>query len=134
MNFIFGSERQPNAPTEAEVPGGIENKAALLEALFLALHFPEYFGGNWDALEECIRDLSWLPPGDVVVRHEALPLSDDRASLSTYLAILTDAMKKWKATGERRLFIVFPLSAEAVVRSILADAEKSGDLSEGGIQ
>jgi len=25
------------------------------------LQFPWYFGENWPAFDECIRDLSWLP-------------------------------------------------------------------------
>lgn len=35
------------------------DKANLLAALGQVLHFPDYYGGNWDALEECLVDLSW---------------------------------------------------------------------------
>jgi len=122
MNFIFKNKGETQAAYQAEVPVGIKSKAALLEALFVVLRFPDYFGGNWDALDECIRDLSWLPKGDVVLHHNDLPMPDDHVSLSTYLVILEDAVDKWRAAGDRELFVVFPPKAEGVVRSLLADA------------
>ena len=39
----------------------IKNADDLLDALAQAMQFPEYFGRNWDALDECLRDMSWLP-------------------------------------------------------------------------
>lgn len=92
--FIFGNQAQGKAGHRAEVPAKIQTKAELLDALSDAMRFPDYFGGNWDSLEECIRDLSWLPSGDVILTHEDLPLSQDIPSLSTYLAILKDAVEK----------------------------------------
>lgn len=127
MNFIFENEGEAQAAYQAEVPVGIKSKAALLEALSVALRLPDYFGGNWDALDECIRDLSWLPSGNVVLRHKDLPMPEDRASLSTYLAILKDAVEKWRTAGDRGLFVVFPPNAEGVVRSLLADAQNSAE-------
>jgi hypothetical protein len=46
----------------AEIEGGsIVNKEELMDAIASALEFPDYFAGNWDALDECLRDLgSWL--------------------------------------------------------------------------
>ena len=37
----------------------VSDKAAFLGAFAASLHFPSYFGHNWDAFEECLRDLSW---------------------------------------------------------------------------
>jgi hypothetical protein len=133
MIFIFTNQCESSAGYRAEVPPGINSKSALLEALFVALRFPDYFGGNWDALDECIRDLYWLPSGDVVLTHSDLPLSNDRPSLSTYLSILKDAVEKWSATGERKLLVVFPLDAQHVVQSVLAEAQESNG-SPGGRQ
>lgn len=39
----------------------ISTKEQLLASIAEAMCFPDYFGGNWDALDECLRDMEWLP-------------------------------------------------------------------------
>ncbi|MEV4813089.1 barstar family protein [Micromonospora avicenniae] len=39
-----------------------------------ALLFPGYFGWNWDALSECLRDLNWLPAEAYLIVVERAPL------------------------------------------------------------
>ena len=47
---------------------GCADKEAVLERMAQALDFPEWFGRNWDALTDCLSDLSWLPaPGYVLL-------------------------------------------------------------------
>src|SRR5262245_61865038 len=41
----------------------IGGKRALMEALAAALRFPDYFGKNWDAVTDCLRDLPDEFPG-----------------------------------------------------------------------
>ena len=36
----------------------IETKAGFLDSVAAALGFPAYFGGNWDALDECLGDIT----------------------------------------------------------------------------
>lgn len=103
----------------AHVPSGIAAKAALLDELSRALRFPDYFGGNWDALEECIRDLSWIQPGPVVLRHNDLPLVKDLANSKTYLSILSDAVDEWTRAPDRDLVVVFPREARAHIARVL---------------
>jgi hypothetical protein len=95
----------------------MDSKTSLLRAISSSLCFPEYFGMNWDALEECIRDLSWLPKGDVLLVHESVPLRGDYKSLEIYLSILSNAAVKWMKSKDRRLLIAFPPGSEAVVHS-----------------
>jgi RNAse (barnase) inhibitor barstar len=109
----------------AEMPTGIKTKEALLDELYQRLRLPDYFGDNWDALEECIRDLSWLPPGPVVLRHHDLPLAGDVASQKTYLSILRDAVeKKWTVPGQRLrdLVVVFPSETQEQIGWLLRSA------------
>lgn len=116
--FLFGAERAIRQPrrVQARIPADITTKTELLDALAATLGFPDYFGRNWDALEECIRDLSWLDPEQVVLIHDGLPLKDDPASLKTYLSILRDAVLRWRERREHELVVAFPEWAEVDVR------------------
>ena len=46
---------------------GVEDKAGLMSVLAEALEFPSGFGANWDALNDNLRDLSWLQGGGYVL-------------------------------------------------------------------
>jgi RNAse (barnase) inhibitor barstar len=39
----------------------IATEENLFSAVAKELRFPEYFGKSWDALDECLRDMQWLP-------------------------------------------------------------------------
>ena len=59
----------------------IKNTTDLLDALAQAMQFPEYFERNWDALDECLRDMSWLPA-------------------KGYVLFLRDARRLWQQTSD----------------------------------
>lgn len=40
--------------------GHAHDKQDFLDLVSKALNFPKTFGGNWDALADCLRDLSWI--------------------------------------------------------------------------
>ena len=118
--FYFDDPVLLRAPVfTVELSPGIAGKPQLLEELSKRLSFPGYFGENWDALEECLRDLSWLPPGVIVVKHAGLPLAGDSPNLATYLSILADAVRAWSASSERELVVVFPAAVRGQVVTLL---------------
>ena len=45
----------------------MQDKEQLLAAIARELEFPTYFGMNWDALDECLVDMSWRPSGGYVL-------------------------------------------------------------------
>ncbi|MCY3821368.1 MAG: barstar family protein [Gammaproteobacteria bacterium] len=112
--FCFG-RWSGSAVLIGQVPSGLGSKRELLEVLGSALDFPGYYGINWDALWDCLCDFEWLPEGDVVIRHEDLPLEGDSDSVRTYLSILEDSVEKWANSDERSLIIVFPPHIKAKI-------------------
>ncbi len=95
---------------EAEVAGrlllaidgtDIAGKRDFLLACAGALRFPAYVGRNWDALEEALRDLSWLiQPGQqgyVVLLDPAAPfIRHAPAEWATASAVLQSAIDHWR--------------------------------------
>jgi RNAse (barnase) inhibitor barstar len=41
----------------------VESKEELLDTIGEGFGFPDWFGRNWDALEECLRDLDAVNDG-----------------------------------------------------------------------
>lgn len=77
---------------------GVSGKEALMSALRGALGLPAWFGENWDALEDCLSDLSWrTAPGHVFVFEglDSLP-QDDKGVL---LDVLASAADFWRGQG-----------------------------------
>jgi hypothetical protein len=122
-----------------EVPSGIGSKAGLLMTLSGAGRFPGYVGHNWDALLDCLRDLSWLGSRIVVIVHSDVPLQHNPIECRIYLEVLETALADWSSTpkrdaasepspdwpyAEHKLRVIFPPGARAMIARIL----------EGGIQ
>jgi RNAse (barnase) inhibitor barstar len=70
-----------------------------------AFQFPDYFGENWAALDECLSDLEWIPAeGYVVLMPQAASLLSDEDREDRTIAVrLLDRVCKYWAT-ERRVF------------------------------
>ena len=114
-DFAFISETRPpwllmtqREITRRDVPDGIllvEADAALMmnyEGLFRELaavfQFPDYFGKNYNALDECITDLEWLPAEGYLfmVKNSAhLMIEESGDDLRVLLRILDEAGKEW---------------------------------------
>lgn len=74
-----------------------DDKDAALAAIGTALAFPDWFGHNWDALSDCLTDLSWCQaPGYVLVFSGSGNLAsvapDD---FDTLIEILSQASASW---------------------------------------
>ncbi len=82
------------------------------------LKFPNYYGENWNALYDCLRDFGWIDMKGIVLVHIAIPSLSD-FELKTYIEILFESAKDWKEGDEHYFKVIFPLGAEKLIRSII---------------
>ena len=77
------------------------NKRGLLNELARALEFPAGSGRNWDAVEEMLADLEWLPAKGylLVVTHADLLLVEHPDDYETFIDIVTSVAKEWATPG-----------------------------------
>jgi hypothetical protein len=120
MSFKFGDESPLyTAVGIVNVPSNVTSKKTLFAVFATSLIFPDYFGENWDAFEECVRDLSWLPAGRVIVKHQDVPLVDDVRDAKIYLTILRDSADKLSKSNDHPLLVVFPVRCRDQVAWLL---------------
>ncbi len=97
---------------------GCGDKAALLQRIAAAMRFPDWFGHNWDALSDCLTDLSWEPArGYVVILEHADALRGESGdTLATALDVFEDASREWADESVPMWVFVSP-AADASARA-----------------
>lgn len=80
---------------------------AVLESLAKALNLPEYFGNNFDALYDCLTDLTWQHTSASVIALSGVDTlyACDVEGWETLLSVLASAAEYWQ--GEETPFWVF---------------------------
>jgi hypothetical protein len=75
-----------------------KSEEGCLQEWAAALQFPYYFGGNWDAFDECMHDLSWLKSTayTLVITNADKLLADEQKEFKTLVSLLNDAATQWK--------------------------------------
>lgn len=94
---------------------GCCDKAEVLARFAQALRFPDWFGDNWDALADCLGDLSWWPADGylLLLDHAGAWRTADGDAFTTLLDILNQAAQQWSAQ-QVPFWALIPLSAEAL--------------------
>ena len=73
----------------------VYDKDTFLKSCATAMHFPAYFGHNWDAFEECIRDLPSAKGYVLLYDHVAQFAGKEPEEWRIALDILADAVGFW---------------------------------------
>lgn len=100
------------------------SRSGLFDEFAAAFQFPEYFGGNWDALSECLCDRDLFPGANgiaVLIRDFGKVLLDEPPNqLEVLVDLLRDARAEYAETEAA--------SGPLVFRVLLhADAETDYD-------
>lgn len=79
----------------------IHDKASFLAIAAEAMAVPAYFGRNWDALDECIRDLAWAPATGYLLVYDRFDrfARADPAAWEIALDVFRSAIEHWQAKG-----------------------------------
>ncbi len=96
----------------------INTKEELFRKLFKNLKLPDYFGFNWDALSDCLRDLHWIKEQGVVLVHDEVPLLNEE-DFNKYIKTLIYSAEDWKEGEKHYLEVVFPISDEKLIKKHL---------------
>jgi RNAse (barnase) inhibitor barstar len=73
------------------------NVPGFIKAMRRDLQFPEWFGGNLDALNDCLTDFSWRPAsGYVIALSGSEMLRATPTSLATLNEVLSCAVEEWE--------------------------------------
>ena len=105
------------------IPVGITSKADLINKYVEMM--PDYFGKNWDALNECLHDFYWIDKTNIIIKHEDVPSLGEKDT-NIYLRILAEAVQLLRA-GPRRDFILpdgihkLQVAFPAAVRSFIQE-------------
>ena len=86
----------------------ITKKDQLLNHAATAFHFPNHFGQNWDALEECLTDLEWIDGEGYLIYYDHIDgfLAAHPDQFETFVEILRDAVASWKEDGEAMIVVL----------------------------
>jgi RNAse (barnase) inhibitor barstar len=111
-----GSSPSDEGRCVVRIPLAIIQKQDLLGCIATKLKFPDYFGYNWDALDECLADLSWLQTREVCIWHDDIPLSNQPNEARCYLRVLQAVLRE---PGRVQVRISFPKTTKAELDVLL---------------
>lgn len=113
-NFLF-FETRSDIKIEGKgrsviIPSNINEKLDLFDSYNKQLNFPSYFGYNWDALYDCMVDLSWINEHTIQIIHNDIPFKSNQDKRTIYLKLLIDICSSWEKSYSHKILIFFPQS------------------------
>ena len=91
--------------------GAMTSRASMFHEFAVACDFPAWFGGNWDAFADCLRDLSWLPQAPLVILWQRAGVFEERAPgiWTTANTVIATAIEDRVEAGLPSLYLLYPM-------------------------
>jgi RNAse (barnase) inhibitor barstar len=119
--FVFAEDPagyQDGQALVVRIPGGIRSKQKLLAVYADKLHFPPYFGWNWDALYDCLCERLNASRRPVAIVHADLPFGEASEYRRVYLGLLRDVASRTCGANDNSLAVVFPASLKDAILTV----------------
>jgi len=97
---FFDAEQMIESGVGIVAPTGLKTSHDVFAFYSKALSFPDYFGWNWDAFDECIKDLSWIENGTVHIIHDEIPLKLDPHECAIFLSSIHEVKFHFRTKGK----------------------------------
>lgn len=84
----------------------MKTRADLFSEITKKLYFPDYFGNNWNALDDCLQDLDWIHAYSIkiIVRNfDKILLEKNTEEKSIFLDCLKTASDFWEKEQEKEV-------------------------------
>lgn len=113
---------------ESSVGNEMRRLDDLYDEFAAALQFPDYFGENWDAFEECLSDLEWIPSaGYAPFIANAVQVLDEEpeGQFQTFVKILATTCEEWTRSQTPKPFHVLLQCTEGDVENLRRRAKSA---------
>ena len=92
------------------------DKNQLMQEFAAVLNFPDYFGGNWDALRDCLGDVVWL---DEDATHCVLLFDHwEKCTSPTLIETLQDAVAGWTEAADAVYVLIRTRNSDEYVQKL----------------
>jgi hypothetical protein len=90
------------------------DRASMFDEFAMACDFPDWFGANWDAFADCLRDLTWLPPRPVAIlwQRSGVFATIDPEAWRTAGRVIDTAIADRVSIGVPALYVLYPAATD----------------------
>ena len=108
------------------------SKEMLFDNLSKNLKFPDYFGYNWDSLEELFFDFNWIEEPNIQIYHESI-CNLSKRDLCIYLSIIVNSVSCCQDDKQRRIEFIFNEEEKKKIEEVIQEITTISRIDQGTV-